>query len=266
MDDEDIEELEDLAVDVASSLPMPPIPALPAMGFPQLPPFNISLPQIPSLPSFIEASPDDLAFERLMELVVALGLEVDLDLDPDVPSLISEMLEAAREQGAGQLAKLQAEVIATQAAAVPEVYLPPIPPVTGIPMMGFPLLPPFNVMLPEVPGLPSFMATSPQDLLIERLMELVAELGLEVDLELGLDTSTLISEMLDAARDLSPEALAKLQAEIAAATAAAVPKVYLPPIPPITGIPMLGFPMLPSFNFDLALDIDNPLSKLVEWG
>jgi len=259
----------EFAFDLASCIPLPPLPSLPALGFP-LPPLVVpDLPALPGLPAFLTADPNDLLGELLAELVQELGLDIDTAVDLDVATLIAAIEHAAGEHRNVDIATVTSRLAELVLDVIPDAYVPPMPPLHGLPGLGIPLPP---VPIPSVPlafSLPKFLDVDPESVLRERLMELVSELGLDVDTSIDVSASTLVSAIIAAGEDLSAAEVTALQARIARVATEAAGDVagaaFVPPIPPVPGLPALGVPLPPVPDLSIVLDLPCPLAKLSHW-
>jgi hypothetical protein len=262
--DEVTDLLQDLAANTAGCLPMLPLPSLPIPGFPLLPSFDVpSLPDL-KIPDYLAARPEDLILEQLYELVIEFGLDVDLDVDLDVKKLVKVILSTAEELGVGQLAALQARI--TQAlVATTDLITPPVLPLPSLPIPGFPLLPSFDFSFSVPTGPPSFMIDTLKTEAQDKLVELIASLGLDIDLDIDISASEAIEILEDAAKQLGPGEVGRIQAAVTKILAVNPADLFTPPPLPLPSLPIPGFPLLPSFDFDLSLDIECPQAEVANW-
>jgi hypothetical protein len=243
----------------ASSLPVLPPIGLPGLGLPGLPSFDFgALLALPDLSvGELASSVSARLLEALVEIARDVGNDLALDLDVEAQwtpeSLTAELLRAAGALGA-EARRLVSRAVAeaTAAAALPEAIPPLIAPV-GLPSIGLPSLPSFAGLVSALPRLPRPPLAELEQRAAEELSAALRGLELDLDLEAA-GSLTELRRLSERAASLlegaQARALARQVAQILAkAVPAAVPAPVLPPI----GLPGLGLPGLPTFNFDLSL-------------
>jgi hypothetical protein len=142
--------------------------------------------------------------------------------------------------------------------------LPKLPTI-GLPSMGFPLLPSFDFDFGLDFSLPGFVSDLKEDAKLDALTALVSKYDLYVDLDVDLDVEALKSKIREAADTAGAEVAAQVASGISTADELDPSKMIEVPKLPMIGLPSMGFPLLPSFDFDFGLKGHDPLAKLAAW-
>ena len=147
----------------------------------------------------------------------------------------------------------------------PELGGLPRLPFIGLPSMGFPLLPSFDFDFGLVFSTPKFVSDLKEDAQQTALAALVSKYDLLVDLDYDLDVNELKAEIRKAAGEAGETIAAQVERGISTAGEIDPSKMIEPPRLPFIGLPSMGFPLLPSFDFDFGFKGHDPLAKLAAW-